>query len=614
MPTGEHNDPGQPGHDQWRLGIDPAERPAPSAAPSAGPSSASPQPAAAARAARHSERRLERVLIVVTLEHLGWLIVVGYTIATRLAALGVRPMFPYEAARALGEFALARGLTYPVAAANGLGWIGLAQIGVFRLMGGSDFSARLSAAVGAMVVIGAVFALRREIGRAGALGMAALLALSPTMTYFSRAGTTSSIAIALVMTAVAMAGALARRPTAPRTAGFALALVLALGAGAIGALDILTGAGALAIVAVVNAAAGGNPVLRIRVWWTRRGWLVVLGTIAVAAIWIFLTELLSAAPLSLPLAASLAPLGAALGRAEVAVPRLYLAILGFYEFAIVLAAIVGAAAIVARRVKSHFAGWCLAWAIVSLAVWTIARPQAAEFAPGFLVPLALLGAFGLDWMHQLGAWDAIRYAAAALAALTLYAQLVTNVVVAAPDAAEASWERRGSLLWSDPATTLQTRAECARALAMPAARGATAALPDDAPALAWYLRELEPANTSAGAGVVATRITSGTSLAERSRYQFGFEERWIPDFGKLTAANAARFFLTARVWSEVEINDMALEVAAPASAPSAAAAVSPSPTATPAANSSSPATAAPTAQPTAAPTPAPAAAPTSATL
>ncbi|HVA79742.1 MAG TPA: hypothetical protein VNF29_02325 [Candidatus Binataceae bacterium] len=604
MPTGEHNDPDQPGHDQWRLGIDPAERLAPPAAP----------PAAAARAGLHSERRLERALMVVTLEHLGWLIVVGYTIATRLAALGVRPMFPYEAARALGEYALARGLTYPPAAANGLGWIGLAQIGVFHLMGVSDFSARVSAAIGAIVLIGAVFALRREIGRAGALGMAAMLALSPTMTFFSRAGTAASVASALVMTAVAMAAALARRPTASRAAGFALALVLALGAGAIGALDILTGVAALAIVGVVNAAAAGNPVLRIRVWWTRRGWLVVAGTIAVAAIWIFLTELLSAAPLILPLAASLAPLGGAAGSAEFAIPRLYLAILGFYEFAIVLAAMVGAGAIITRRVRSHFAGWCLAWAIVSLAVWTIARPAQAGFAPGFLVPLALVGALGLDWMHQLGVWDAIRYVAAALAALTLYAQMVTNVVVAAPDAAEASWERRASLLWSDPATTLQTRAECARALAMPATRGATAALPDDAPALAWYLRELEPANTSAGAGVVATRITSGTSSAERSRYEFGFEERWIPDFSKLTAANAARFFLTARVWSEVEINDMALEVAAPASAPSAAAPGSPSPTATPTMNSSPPAAAAPTSQPSASPTPSPAAAPTSATL
>jgi predicted membrane-bound mannosyltransferase len=583
MPSDEHR-----GSDDWRLGIDPHDphdrvEPAP----------LQPLAPQAQHGGVRSARRLERPLFVVTAEHLGWILVAAYTILTRVAALSTRPMFPGEAARALGEYALAAGGQYPATAARALGWIGFAQIGIFHALGASDMSARVVAALSALLLLGAAFVLRGAIGRAGALALAAMYAISPALLYFSSFGTTASAAIALVMLAVAVAMALIRRPTATRAAALAIALALAISGGTVGAIDVITAILALAIVGVINAIAGGNAVLRIRVWWTRRGWLLVAGAIVFAAVWIVILEMLSTDALHVPFASLFAPLADAVGTSALSAPRLYLAIAGFYEFAIVLAALAGVIAILARQVKSYFAGWCLVWMIVSIAAWTIGRPYRAEFALGFLVPMALLGAWGIQWLHELEGWDIVRYPVAAIAILAIYAQFVTSAVIAAPNASEAQWERRASLLWDGPATTIQTRAECARAIKS-AGPGATTALPGDAPAIAWYLRALAPSADPANATVVATRISLGASADS----QFGFEESWKPDFSQLTVSNAARFILTAHAWSAVEIEDLAIEVRQP---PSAAA--PPAPAATPSATATVTPTATTSATPGASPSP-----------
>jgi hypothetical protein len=607
MPNDEHRGP-----DDWRLGIDPHD-PHDRAEPAPTPARR-PAPEAQYSGVR-SARRLERALFVVTAEHLGWVLVAAYTILTRVAALATRAMFPGEAARALGEYALASGIPYPPAAERALGWIGFAQIGIFHALGASDMSARVVAALGALLLLCAAFALRGAIGRAGALALAAMFAISPTLLYFSSFGTTASAAIALVMVAVAIVMALIRRPTATRAAGVAIALALAISAGAVGAIDVLSAIIALGIVGVINAIAGGNTVLRIRVWWTRRGWLLVAGAIAFVAVWVVIVELLSADALHVPSAALIAPLANAVSASALSAPRLYLAIGGFYEFAIVLAALAGVIAILARRIKSYFAGWSLVWMIVNLALWTIARPYRAEFAVGFLVPIALVGAWGIQWLHELEGWEIVRYPAAAIAILAIYAQFVTSAVIAAPNASEAQWERRASLLWSGPATTIQTHAECERAIKL-AGAGATIALPGDAPAIAWYLRSLAPAADPASATVVATRTSSVASVDTETSFQFGFEESWKPDFSKLTPADAARFMLTARAWSAVSINDLAINVRQPPSAaptPAPVVAASPTPTTTPtptATVSATPsASPSPTQSPTASPTVSPAASP-----
>lgn len=603
------------GSDDWRLGIDPHDlrdrvEPAPL------PPLAAPEPQ---HGGVRSARRLERPLFVVTAEHLGWILIAAYTILTRIAALSTRPMFPGEAARALGEYALASGRQYPAAAQRALGWIGFAQIGIFHALGASDMSARVVAALSALLLLCAAFALRGAIGRAGALALAAIFAISPTLLYFSSFGTSASAAIALVMLAVAIVMRLAVRPTAARAAALAIALALAISAGPTGAIDVLTAILALAIVGVVNAIAGGNTVLRVRVWWTRRGWLLVAGAIAFVAIWVVIIEMLSAEALRVPFAALLAPLADGVVPSAISVPRLYLAIAGFYEFAIVLAALAGVIAILARRIKSYFAGWCLVWMIVNLAVWTVARPYRAEFALGFLVPMALLGAWGIQWLHELEGWDIVRYPAAAIAILAIYAQFVTSAVIAAPNASEAQWERRASLLWNGRATTIQTRAECERAIKL-AGSDATADLPGDAPAIAWYLRALAPSVDPAAATVVATRTAAVASADNETNFQFGFEESWKPDFSKLTPANAARFMLTAHAWSVVEINDLAIEIRQPPSAAATTPApvatssttAQPTPTATASittASSTPSASPTPTESPTASASPAPSASP-----
>ena len=97
--------------------------------------------------------------------------------------LGARPLDSAEAGHALGELALLR--SGPPAGAH-LSWIHLLEAAVFAAVGAGDFKARLIFALSGLLLIAAGFAMRRQLGRAGAMAFAALLVLSPSVAYFSR--------------------------------------------------------------------------------------------------------------------------------------------------------------------------------------------------------------------------------------------------------------------------------------------------------------------------------------------------------------------------------------------------------------------------------------------
>ena len=118
--------------------------------------------------------------------------------------------------------------------------------------------------------------------------------------------------------------------------------------------------------------------LRLRVWWDRYRGLVVLSTIVAIVLWIVLTTAFFAQPL-VPLLdydmhAAFAPPLIAWHRAT----HRLVPILAFYEFIVVALAIVGAVAIVSRRIGDRFAVWTLVWAIVSLAMFAALGENSAE--------------------------------------------------------------------------------------------------------------------------------------------------------------------------------------------------------------------------------------------
>jgi uncharacterized protein (TIGR03663 family) len=553
-----------PPPDEWRLGIEPGEH-------GAHPALAAARRAEAAQAAGidRSAGRLDRPLYTLTAEHLGWIVVALYALATRLIALGARPLGPGEARPALAALALARGGLDALRAAQHLSWIDIGQAAIFASLGASDATARLATALSGLLLIAAVFALRPYLGRAGALAAAALLAVSPSVAYFSRANLDAIPAAAFALVALALLLAIARRPTFLRAVGFGCAAGLGLAAGPAGLALAATAAVALASVGAWNALAGADTWLRTRVWWTRRGRLAIVAIVVTLAVWWMLASAFFARPArgaiaddALALFAGAWPWRAGAGAA------FYLPQLGFYEFAIVLAALAGLVAILARRVRSYFAAWTALWMLASTAAFLLLPARRPEWLAAMLLPLALCGGFAIEWLHHTAAWTRVRYAALVFALLALYVQALNNFVYAAPDASEAAWARHALLYWSEPATTVETPRECAHAVAAVASAGASAAVPDGLPAIRWYLRDFAPTDDVERANLVASRPVPEATLpsATGDTIQFGAQESWTPDLHALTGGAAIRYFFTARAWSDVTIGDVVLRVRAPSAA------------------------------------------------
>ena len=326
------------------------------------------------------------------------------------------------------------------------------------------------------------------------------------------------------------------------------------------------GCAALIFMGAYDALTIDHPRLRVRVWWERRRAIVLVSAIAAIVVWVPLTTALFTNSI---LETMRYDLSAAFVTPAIGWERglhTGIPILCFYEFMILILAIVGASAIVSGRVQNRFAVWTLVWAIVSAALFLSVAGKFPDAVVALAIPFAMLSAISVEWMHRSARWDSIRLVLAAAAALTLYVQLLSNFAYPAPDTSEAPWNRHALLFWSEPATAIQTRNECARVENSTSLADASAIIPADAPAIGWYLRDLARADSAASANVVATLgpIKSGALAGNLSPAQFGFEESWHPDFHRLTVVGALRYWLTMRAWSDVEIRDLELTTSRPA--------------------------------------------------
>ncbi len=535
-----------------------------------------PVPLATETAINLSHERLARPVYVVTAEHLGWYLIAVYALVTRAIALGARPLDPADARGALAALAIAA--HGPAALASGAAlhasWVAIVQGWIFAAAGATDTTARIVVMLCGLLMVASGFAMRPFIGRAGALAFAALIAVSPSVTYFSRGGSTAIASIAFMMVAIAIAQSMRRDPGIVRAAGLGAAISLWLSADPIGYVTAAVMVVSLIAVGLGDAVRVDHRRLRLRVWWERRRVLVIVCAIVAAGLWILLTtafftrSLATVAGYDLRAAFAWPPIAFGNGL------RTSSAILVAYEFIILILAIAGTIAIVSRRIRGRVAVWAVLWAIISLVTLASVGANRSDAVIALVPPLAMLGACAVDWMHQSERWNSIRYAIAAGVALALYVQLAVNFVHPAPDTSEAPWRRHALLFWSAPATSIQTIRECERARNAVSPAGANAMIPDDneAPQVRWYLRDFALSDSPAAANIVVTiaRTQSGALAANPDASQFGFEEWWTPDFGALTTTGAIRYFLTQRAWSDVEIRDLEIAIPRPDSTPSAA--------------------------------------------
>jgi len=540
--------------DEWRLDEEPLERLEPA------PQSEAPT---AKLAFNLSHARLTRPVYVVTAEHLGWYLVAAYALITRTIALGARPLDSPQARDALAAYLVAQHGRAAFALSD-VSWVTILQGSIFAAIGASDATSRIVVTLCALLMIAVAFALRPVLGRAGALAFAALIASSPSVGYFSGAGSTAIASLAFMTVAIAIAEGMRRRPTVIRAAELGVAIALWLSADPIGYVTASAVAVSLIFVGIANLVRMNHRRLRLRVWWVRRRALVIACMVVAIGLWFVLIT----AFLHRPLVTSVVyQLNAAFAPPMIAWQHALhriIPVLGFYEFIVVALAIVGAVAIFSRRIGDRFAAWSIVWAIVSLAIFGSVSANRPDAVVAIVLPLALVGAYAVDWMHGTLRWNSIRYAIAAALALTLYVQIATNFVFPVPDPSEAAWRRHALLFWSVPATTIRTVKECERARAAVSPR-ATAFIPDDAPQVQWYLRDLTQTASPDDANIVVKidPPENGALAGNPDVPQFGFEEWWTPDFRALTITSALKYFFTQRVWGEVEIRELEIKVSKP---------------------------------------------------
>src|SRR5271156_2871012 len=158
---------------EWRLDNGSVERDPPRLAPPT-----------TALAVNLSHVRLRRPIYVVTAEHLAWYLVAVYALVTRIVALGARPLDASQAGDALSALALATNGRDALGSVSA-SWVTILQGWIFAVAGATDANSRLVVMLCGLLLIAIWVLMRPKLGRAGALAFAALIAISPSMTYFS---------------------------------------------------------------------------------------------------------------------------------------------------------------------------------------------------------------------------------------------------------------------------------------------------------------------------------------------------------------------------------------------------------------------------------------------
>ncbi len=151
------------------------------------------------------------------------------------------------------------------------------RAGVFLAFGSGDFGARIIAAVFGLVLIAVAFAMRRQLGRAGALAFATMLTLSPTITWFSRSTSATIPAIAMVLLAIALVFALIGASDTLKVAGLAIAIALALTADPMVFPIAAIFVAILILMGLYELIFRRNSMIRLRVWWERRSAHLIFG-------------------------------------------------------------------------------------------------------------------------------------------------------------------------------------------------------------------------------------------------------------------------------------------------------------------------------------------------
>jgi len=409
------------GSEQWHTPALPGDEPQPTTDdhtdtpinPDGAPPEAMPHAAAMMVGVPDSAPLLESSFALPrpTLESVLWVIVILSALLVRVASLTNNAFGTAEAQRAYAAWQFVDGQSARV---DGALWGPLPFLinGIFFfLFGARDAIARLGPALAGIAIVPICWWLRPYFGRWGALGVAALLALSPTFVYGSRhlSGIPWVVLAALALFICVLRLADERATTGTlAVAGIATAFLIASGPS--GLTMLVAFAFALAILALLDRP---NPqtgervgILRsigghLRQVDRRILWSVValVGLLLLAACSLFFTDLIH-----LP-----RTLGSLFGRwwdDLFATTRnqpwyYYLMIACIYEPFIGVAAIIGIVLIARTAAPRPLAMTLpLTWQLVALVLFSLSGGKAPENAAMILLALALIGGTAIGWAAE----------------------------------------------------------------------------------------------------------------------------------------------------------------------------------------------------------------------
>ena len=548
--------------ERWRLGPDPADSLGASTEPSS-------EGARVEGARGRGYAPLDRALYVLTVERAAFVAVALWALATRLLGLAMRPLSGLEAAHALLDLQIAEaGRDALKVAADPLSTLThLMNAGLFNLAAPDDFSARLTFALYGLLLVVIAFTMRPWLGRAGTIAFAALLAASPSLTWFSR---TSAAPIAAA-TFTLLAFRIGLRFFTEATALNGLAFGLSVGAALSISPDLFPTLVLFALAAVLSglyellfAREFGE---RLLFWVTHNIRFLIVAFLSAIVVWLTLATGLFAHPPPLFDSQMLAVWDLAGYRSGW---HFLLPVLGLYEFLTVLLAVAGLGLFVALRIRSRFVGWASLWAGLALLFLPLCPVHNYLILLQMLLPLSLMAAIAVDFCYRSEAWEFIRYPLAALGAFTVYIQLMANFVYPVADAAEPRSNRHAPLFWTEAATTVGTRDVSNKVEDLYDNQGTLASRSffdsADSPALEWYLRDLNPADKQQGADVTdlvdeSAALGETSPEADRLNVTFDLQDSWHPDLGAASVADLVRYLLTMRVWGTVEPHQVTLSYA-----------------------------------------------------
>jgi uncharacterized protein (TIGR03663 family) len=169
----------------------------------------------------------------LTVEAALYFIIALIAVGLRLYNLDGRPMQASEAAQALAAWRSAQGLLQGAALGQHSPILFTSNMFLFALFGANDFLARLVPALSGALLVIAPYFLRQRLGRMGALVASFLLALSPSVLFFSRylGGEIVVVACALAITYGLFDYLEQRQPKHLYLVAVALGLALSAGTG-----------------------------------------------------------------------------------------------------------------------------------------------------------------------------------------------------------------------------------------------------------------------------------------------------------------------------------------------------------------------------------------------